>query len=167
MPVQKPQPALAVVEPEPAPPSSKGLEPLPKAKTKTRVIKLGDDWADLVGILELDGPVRNFARNCSLESREEGTWILAISPRFEVLYKDENRDLLAQALSANAGHSIKLKVEVVEPSKPTPDQLLANYKQQRKDAAISLMQEDAFVKDLQTLFGAKLDLNSVTPVDED
>lgn len=141
--------------------------PQPKAKVKTKVIKLGDEWADLVGVLELDGPVRNFARNCSLESKSDGLWTLAISPRFEVLYKDENRDLLAQALSANAGQSIRLKVDVTEPSMPTPDQLLATYQQKRKEAAIALMQEDAFVRDLQNLFGATLDLNSVTPVDED
>ncbi|MEE2732689.1 MAG: DNA polymerase III subunit gamma/tau [Pseudomonadota bacterium] len=146
-------------------------EPVPAAeatlRVKTRVIQLGDEWADLVGILELDGPVRNFARNCSLESREEGRWTLAISPRFQALYKEENRDLLAQALSANAGRSITLRVEVAEPGKPTPDQLLARYKQQRKEQAIALMQEDAFVQDLQHLFGATLDLNSVLPVDDD
>ena len=166
-PTSPPEPTAQTAMVESPPSSGKGLEPLPRAKTKTKVIQLGDEWADLVGVVELDGPVRNFARNCSLEDKADGTWTLAISPRFEVLYKDENRDLLAQALSANAGHSIKLKVEVVEPSKPTPDQLLANYKQQRKEAAISLMQEDTFVQDLQNLFGARLDLNSVTPVDED
>ena len=138
-----------------------------KAKVKTNVIKLGDEWADLVGILELDGPVRNFARNCSLEAKEGERWVLAISPRFEALYKEENRDLLAQALSENAGQSITLRVDVAEPGKPTPDQLLAQYKQQRKEEAIALMQGDAFVQDLQNLFGATLDLNSVTPVDDD
>ena len=84
-----------------------------------------------------------------------------------MLYKEENRDLLAQALSENAGQSITLKVEVMEPSKPTPDQLLAQYKQQRKEEAIVLMKEDAFVQDLQNLFGATLDINSVMPVDDD
>ncbi|RLT99297.1 DNA polymerase III subunit gamma/tau [Ketobacter sp.] len=154
-----------------SPALSSEAEPAPAAeatpKHKTRVIQLGDEWADLVGVLELDGPVRNFARNCSLESTEEGRWTLAISPRFQALYKEENRDLLAQALSANAGRSITLRVEVAEPGKPTPDQLLARYKQQRKEQAIALMQEDAFVQDLQNLFGATLDLNSVLPVDDD
>ena len=138
-----------------------------KPTVKTNVIKLGDEWADLVGILELDGPVRNFARNCSLEAKEGARWVLAISPRFEALYKEENRDLLAKALSENAGQSITLRVDVAEPGKPTPDQLLAQYKQQRKEEAIALMQSDAFVQDLQNLFGATLDLNSVTPVDDD
>lgn len=138
-----------------------------KPKVKTKVIKLGDEWADLVGILELDGPVRNFARNCSLEAKEGERWVLAISPRFEALYKEENRDLLAKALSENSGQSITLRVDVAEPSKPTPDQLLAQYKLQRKEEAIALMQGDAFVQDLQNLFGATLDLNSVMPVDDD
>jgi len=139
----------------------------PAPKVKTKVIKLGDEWADLVGILELDGPVRNFARNCSLEEKAPTCWTLAISPRFEVLYKEENRDLLAQSLSENQQQSITLKVELAEPSHPTPDQLLAKYKQQRREEAVVLMQQDSFVQDLQTLFGATLDLNSVTPIDDD
>ena len=138
-----------------------------KPKVKTNVIRLGDEWADLVGVLELDGPVRNFARNCSLEAKDGERWVLAISPRFEALYKEENRDLLAKALSENAGQSITLRVDVTEPGKPTPDQLLAQYKLKRKEEAIALMQGDAFVQDLQKLFGATLDLNSVTPVDDD
>ena len=74
---------------------------------------------------------------------------------------------MAKALSENAGQSITLRVDVTEPGKPTPDQLLAQYKLKRKEEAIALMQGDAFVQDLQKLFGATLDLNSVTPVDDD
>jgi len=136
-------------------------------QVKTRVIKLGDEWADLVGVMELDGPVRNFARNCVLLERQDERWKLAISPRFEALYKDENRDLLAAALSENLGQSITLAVVVQDPDKPTPDQLLASYKQQRRQEAITLLQEDAFVRDLQTMFGATLDIDSVVPVDDD
>lgn len=133
---------------------------------KKKVIKLGDEWADLVGILQLDGPVRNFARNCTLEDRQDQHWTLAISPRFEALYKDENRQLLEQAISEKQGNAITLKVSVAEQSRPTPDQLLAKYKQERQQQAVELMQQDPFVQALQTRFGATLDLKSVTPVDE-
>jgi DNA polymerase-3 subunit gamma/tau len=165
--------------PTPKPPEQPAPQPVPAAanvatiplaspsKTKSKVIKLGDQWADLVGILELDGPVRNFARNCALEQQGDMVWTLAISPKFEALYKDENRKLLEQAISANNAKQITLKVEFSEPTQATPDQLLAKHKEQRKKHAVVLLEQDPFVQDLQSLFGASLDMNSVTPVDED
>ncbi|MGB3621558.1 MAG: DNA polymerase III subunit gamma/tau [Ketobacter sp.] len=138
----------------------------PKPKIKTNVIRLGDEWADMTGLLELAGPVRNFARNCTLEERGEQRWVLAISPRFEALYKEENRELLEKAISENQGKPITLDILVQEPTKPTPDQLLAQYKQARKNEAIELMQADPFVQALQSSFGATLDVNSVKPLDD-
>ncbi|AUM14652.1 DNA polymerase III subunit gamma/tau [Ketobacter alkanivorans] len=167
------QPGSGPAQASPKPASAAGEQPETSAPVKvaptvkTKVIKLDDEWADLIGIMELDGPVRNFARNCSLEQKDGAVWTLAVSPRFGALYRDDNRDLLAQALSENQQQSITLKVELAEPSHPTPDQLLAKYKQQRREEAVVLMQQDSFVQDLQTLFGATLDLNSVTPIDDD
>ena len=132
---------------------------------KTKVVKLNDEWADLIGQLQLDGPVRNFARNASLEQKQGDTWQLAVSPRFEALYRDENRQLLEAVLAEHAGCPVQLKVDISEPTKPTPDQLLAKYNEKRKNEAVALMKEDPFVQDLQNLFGAKLDDNSVKAID--
>ena len=129
------------------------------------MVKLNDEWADLIGQLQLDGPVRNFARNASLELKQGDTWQLAVSPRFEALYRDENRQLLEAVLAEHAGSPVQLKVDISEPTKPTPDQLLAKYNEKRKNEAVALMKEDPFVQDLQNLFGAKLDDNSVKAID--
>jgi DNA polymerase-3 subunit gamma/tau len=129
-------------------------------------ILLGDEWADLVNTLELDGPTRNFARNASLEQKEGDTWQLSVSPRFETLFRDEHRATLQSAIETRTGNSAKLKVNFREPGKLTPDQLLAQHKQQRKQQAVELLQQDAFVQMLQQQFGATLDLNSVTPTDD-
>ena len=128
---------------------------------KVSVVRLNDPWADLVGVLELDGPVRNFARNCALASQKDDVWTLAISPRFEALYKTENSQLLEQAIGSHLQKQIRLEVNFVEPASATPDQLLASYKQKKLDQAISLLKNDPFVQDLQTLFGASLDEKSV------
>ena len=127
---------------------------------------LGDEWADLISTLELDGPTRNFARNAALEQKEGDTWQLSVSPRFETLFRDEHRATLQSAIETRTGNSANLKVNFREPGKPTPDQLLAQHKQQRKQQAVELLQQDAFVQLLQQQFGATLDLNSVTPTDD-
>ena len=127
---------------------------------------LGDEWADLINTLELDGPTRNFARNAALEQQGNDIWQLAVSPRFETLFRDEHCTTLQNAIAARTGKAVTLKVNFQEPAKPTPDQLLAQYKQQRKQQAVELLQQDDFVQTLQQQFGATLDLNSVTPTDD-
>ena len=116
--------------------------------------------------LELPAPVRNFARNCALEAREGEHWTLALSPRFEALYRESHLDDLARAIGERLGGRVQLKLKQHEPATPTPDQLLAAHQQQRKAQAVARMQEDQLVRDLQQLFNATLDIDSVTPVDD-
>ncbi|MEZ5508740.1 MAG: DNA polymerase III subunit gamma/tau C-terminal domain-containing protein [Gammaproteobacteria bacterium] len=143
--------------------AAKPAEPAAPAKGP---ILLGDEWSDLIATLTLDPPVRNFARNAALEQQSGEQWQLAISPRFEALYKDENLGALQDAIRTQTGKPVTLKVAIQEPAKPTPDQLLAKHKQARQQQAIELLQQDDFVQMLQQHFGATLDLGSVTPLDD-
>ncbi len=136
------------------------------AQPQSAPVLLGDEWSDLLTTLSLDGPVRNFARNSTLENKQDDLWTLGVSPRFEALYKDEHREALQQVLADKLGKPVRLKVSIQEQTKATPDQLLAKYKEQRKQQAIALLQGDDFVQTLQQQFGATLDLNSVIPTDE-
>ena len=174
-PVTAPQPATVGAQAEPAvqpqpvvakpqvQPPKQTVEP---AVTAPKPVLLGDDWADLITGLSLDGPIRNFARNCALEHQENDRWTLTISPRFEALYKDENRAVLEQAVSDKLGKPVTIKVNIEEPTKATPDQLLARYKETRKQEAVEMLQADDFIQTLQQQFGASLDVGSVTPIDE-
>ncbi|HVL01361.1 MAG TPA: DNA polymerase III subunit gamma/tau [Dongiaceae bacterium] len=163
--------ASAVAKPVPAQTTS-GKSTVPANKTSEPAappkapVLLGDEWSDLITTLTLDGPIRNFARNSCLEQKQDDTWQLSVSRRFEALYKDEHREALQNALADKLGQPLKLKVSIQEPGKPTPDQLLATHKEQRRKQAVELMQGDDFVQTLQQQFGATLDLNSVTPTDD-
>lgn len=137
----------------------------PAAPPKAAVL-LGDEWSDLLTTLTLDGPVRNFARNSCLEQKQDDVWTLSVSRRFEALYKDEHRETLQQVLAEKLARPLQLKVSIQEHSKPTPDQLLASHKEQRRKQAVELLQGDELVRSLQQQFGATLDLNSVTPTDD-
>ncbi|MFZ5603065.1 MAG: DNA polymerase III subunit gamma/tau [Pseudomonadota bacterium] len=145
--------------------SAPGKPAEPAASPKAPVL-LGDEWSDLLTTLALDGPVRNFARNSCLEQKQDDVWTLSVSRRFEALYKDEHRATLQQVLAEKLARPLQLKVSIQEPSKPTPDQLLASHKEQRRKQAVELLQSDEFVRTLQQQFGATLDLNSVTPTDD-
>lgn len=157
-PLKKAASAVSAPPATPLPVSQPPVSPQP--------ILLQDPWADLVTSLPLDGPVRNLARNAALEQEEGDNWHLAISPRFEALYKADHCEALQAAIREKTARTVTLKVGFREPGKPTPDQLLARYKQQRKQQAVDLLQQDAFVQTLQNQFGAMLDLNSVTPTDD-
>ena len=168
-PQRQPGPQPVAQTPQPAQPPKPTQPPKPAADPAVSVPKpilLGDDWADLITGLALDGPVRNFARNCALENQENDRWTLAISPRFEALYKDENRAVLEQVVSEKLGKPVTIKVSIEEPTKATPDQLLAQYKEARKREAVEMLQADDFIQTLQQQFGASLDVGSVTPIDE-
>lgn len=127
-------------------------------------IPLNDPWADLIRILDANGSVLNFARNCALESEEGNVWNLFLSPKHEALYQPAHLERLEAAISEVKGVSVKLKLEVREPTRDTPDRLLAKRRRARLDRAENELKSDPFVQILETRFGATMDRESITPI---
>ena len=125
----------------------------------------GDFWADLLTSLELNGSVLNFARNCGLESSDNGQWILALGPRHESLYRTHHVETLEKAIAAVNGENITITLEINVPSKDTPDTLASKRRAKRLESAEVSLHSDPFVKYLLENFNGVLDKDSIKPLD--
>ncbi|PCJ45749.1 MAG: hypothetical protein COA99_04205 [Moraxellaceae bacterium] len=125
----------------------------------------GDFWADLLTSLELNGSVLNFARNCGLESSDNGQWILALGPRHESLYRTHHVETLEKAIAAVNGENITITLEINVPSKDTPDTLASKRRAKRLENAEVSLHSDPFVKYLLENFNGVLDKDSIKPLD--
>ena len=175
----QPEPSMAMVAPNPTPvaqntPQTQSRsQPVPGAAVqkqpqpvKKPQEKFDDPWADLLMELPLNNSVLNFARNCCLESDQDGLYELTISPRHEVLLQPQQVERLEQALSEKFGKGIKLKVSVGQPGKPTPDELATQRRQARLRKAEDTLMSDPFVQVLMDRFGASMDKESLKPLDD-
>lgn len=132
----------------------------------------GDRWSDVLASLNITGPVMNMARNCALEGEfpaadvGDETWVLAMSAKHEFLLQAQRVNVLETALSEGLGRALKLKIEIREPSKETPDMRSARIKRERLEKAEATFVTDPFVKEMIQEFSAVVERHSIRPTDE-
>jgi DNA polymerase-3 subunit gamma/tau len=151
-PVAEPQKQEAAQEPPLAPLS----EPTSESEVATW-------WAALLLRLDLDGTVRNIARNAVLVSREETVWTLRISTGHEVLVNRERLDELSGALENYFQRRIQIQVEYERKAGDTPEAMAEARRQELLVDATRTLQEDPVVQQLVSTFDGRLDEGSVTP----
>jgi len=120
-------------------------------------------WAALLLRLDVDGTVRNIARNAVLISREESVWRLRISPGHQVLVNRERLEELSGALGNYFQRRIQVQVEFEQQPGATPEVIAEARRQQLLAQAKDTLQSDPVVQALVTTFGGRLDEESVTP----
>ncbi|OUR92544.1 hypothetical protein A9Q81_16495 [Gammaproteobacteria bacterium 42_54_T18] len=125
----------------------------------------GDEWADLLGALTLNGSVLNFARNCGLESTNGNQWTLSLGPRHESLFRTHHIEALQKAIEEEKAEQIILTLEIKVPSKDTPDTLSAKRRSKRLENAEGSLRNDPFVMFLFDAFNGVLDKDSIKPLD--
>jgi len=145
---------------EPAPPrAAPAPEPRPVQATGE-----GDFWHALVQELvareAITALVRELALQAQLVAREGDEWTLRIER--ESLAGAGVRDRLQAAL-AEAGHAVRLRVEV-GPVADSPSRRNAIAAAQRMKAAESLLMADPFVQEMVRDFGAKIVPGSIKPL---
>ena len=124
------------------------------------------DWEAIVAALKLVGMNRQLAINCALDSRDGDQWQLSIAPEFQQLLGKSREDALASAISEHLGQPVKLNIRVTgEQQAATP----AGLQQARDDARLQDAQQaienDSTVQAFKEAFGARVQPNSVQPVD--
>ena len=136
------------------------LAPLPEPTSEAEVATW---WAALLLRLDLDGTVRNIARNAVLVSREQHIWTLRISTGHQVLVNRERLDELSAALENYFQRRIQVQVEYEQRAGDTPE-LMAEAKRQAILAdATRTLHSDPVVQQLVARFDGRLDDDSVTP----
>ena len=144
---------------EPAP-ESKNLAPLAEPTNEAEVATW---WAALLLRLDVDGTVRNIARNAVLISREESVWTLRISPGHQVLVNKERLEELSGALGNYFQRRIQVQVEFEQQPGETPERMAEARRQELLAQAKDTLHADPVVQQLVTTFAGRLDEESVTP----
>ena len=124
----------------------------------------GDFWHALVQQLvageRVGALVRELALQAELVARSEDRWSLRVES--ETLAQPGTRDRL-QAVLADAGHAVRLQVEV-GPVGDSPARRNAISAARRLKAAEALLVADPFVQEMMRDFGAKIVPGSVKPL---
>jgi DNA polymerase-3 subunit gamma/tau len=123
------------------------------------------NWCEVVAELELGGVMHQLAQNCALVMVEGEQVRLALEPACKQLYSKEREQRLAQALAAWLGTVVRLDIEITGPAVETPAQLQARASDERQQAAVKAITEDANVQALQEVFGAQVRSDTIRPLD--
>ena len=145
--------------------SSAPVQEAPKEKAAARpAAEAGDDWHTMVGALAISGLARELAQNCELRSLNEGQCILRLAPSRAHLQMKPSPEKLQQALSDYLGRPVVLRIEVGENDSETPAVVAGRQRQQRLDAAVNSIEQDAFVRDMIDSCDASIVQSSIKPI---
>jgi DNA polymerase III subunit gamma/tau len=122
-----------------------------------------DEWGQVLGALDLDGPTRELARNCALVSRAPGVLRLMLDPHHATARTRTREEKLAQALGRYFGEALHVEFVSGETPAETPAQAGERAGQAMLAAARSAFAAEPTVQALQQRFGATMNPDSVRP----
>ena len=122
-----------------------------------------DEWFQLVPKLGIAGNTLNMARNCSMESRKDNHFVFALEGCHEALVNSDRIQRLQDAMAAYFKVAVTLTIDMVTPTKKTPDQWAEESRIKKLKNATAILHEDPVVQSLQRRFQAVIDPESITP----
>jgi DNA polymerase III subunit gamma/tau len=124
-----------------------------------------DEWERMVDRMALAGATRQLARHCSYAGHEAGVVRLVMDRAHEMLATSAQQDRLRDALAKLLGEPVRLQLDFDRPQAETPadrDRRLAAERQRQAEHAID---EDPLVREMQKVFDATVDRDSIRPAD--
>ncbi len=121
------------------------------------------DWAQQFWTIGLDGMTESIFGNACWQSYESGNLNLLVDQDYEALFSDSHREKLLAKLQSIDAQLKRVGVLFGTPEKETPFMLRARVREEQRTEAVSLLQADPFVRQLESTFGARLDESSVKP----
>ncbi len=136
----------------------------PAAQTKEPMLD-DKNWANVLPQLNLTGMAYALASNCTLNHIEEHHITLALSINHQPMLSKKLSDRIEESLSHYFQKPMKLTITIIttDIQPPAKQQQIASAA--RRAEAVETIQNDAQLKELINLFNAKLDVNSIHPVD--
>lgn len=123
------------------------------------------DWIAVVEALDLKGAARQLALNCAYQRREGNTLHFTLAPAHGQLATERTVAHLQEALSAFYREPLKVKIQTAGTVPETPAQRDARRQAQRLEEAREAIARDPNVQALQETFGARVEPDSIRPVD--
>jgi DNA polymerase III subunit gamma/tau len=123
------------------------------------------DWEQMVESMGLSGATRQLARHCSYLGREAGVVRLVIDPAHDILATSAQQERLREALSAHLGAPVRLQLDFAKPAAETPAERERRAAAERQREAEGAIQADPLVREMENIFGATVDRESIRPAD--
>ena len=169
-PAARPRPKI---EPAPAPAPVHAAEPTPAAPTSAMPARAeppaganaAQPWEQVIEAMALTGATRQLARNCHLAGREGGVVRLVMDPAHEILATAGQQESLREALSAHFGATLRLQLDFAAPEEETPADRDRRHAAERQRQAEHAIEEDPLVREMERVFDATLDRDSIRPAD--
>jgi len=120
-------------------------------------------WGDQVAGLGLGGLVRELAQHMVLERFDAGVFHLTLEQGQAHLLNKEREQVLRDALSAQTGQAVTLKVTIGQPAGETPAREKQRVQSERQQVATDAILKDPGIQALQEQFGARINMASIRP----
>jgi len=127
--------------------------------------KKATEWHEIVPELNISGALQQAVANCVLVKQTADFYQLALAPTSAPLWTKGREESLAGALSEYLGRPIKLQVELKEVDGESPAARDLRIQAERQLAAQTAIENDPNVQSLIEAFDAKIQPNSVEPID--
>ena len=124
-----------------------------------------EDWEQMVERMGLSGATRQLARHCSYDGRAGGVVRLSIDPAHEILATSAQQERLREAVSRHFGETMRLQLDLKKPTVETPAEREQRAAAERQQQAEHAIEEDPLVREMQKVFDATVDRDSIRPAD--
>ena len=149
--------------PQAAPAPQLGPEAASRAAASTATVYTGPlDWSALLAQLNVQGMVRELAKNCVLESYAVGKMALSLTALHKHLLS--HKEKLQAALGEYFAQPLRLTINMGEASAATPAAVEQGVKQARQQEAEAAILQDPFVREAQAKLGAQLMEDTTRPI---
>jgi DNA polymerase-3 subunit gamma/tau len=159
-----PAPDASAAEPSPAPaPTSPPASDAGAAKVSRTVS--AESWAEDIEAMGLVGLTRELAVNSVVSEVGSGGIRLQLSPGHAQLTAPRVKDKLEASLERYCGLAVRVHVDIVSPEGESPARQQQRHSQERQDAAVQAIENDAGVQAICETFGTEVDKELIRPVD--
>ncbi|NHA13570.1 DNA polymerase III subunit gamma/tau C-terminal domain-containing protein, partial [Thioalkalivibrio sp. XN279] len=125
----------------------------------------GESWEDMIERMKLGGATRQLARHCSLVGREGSLVRLEIDRAHEILATPAQQERLREALAGYFRTELRLQLDFSRPVDETPAERERRAAAERQRGAAAAIATDPLVKELEKVFDATVDDDSIRPAD--
>jgi DNA polymerase-3 subunit gamma/tau len=125
----------------------------------------GESWEDMIARMGLGGATRQLARHCSLVGREGSLVRLEIDRAHEILATPAQQERLREALAGYFRTELRLQLDFSRPGDETPAERERREAVERQRGAEAAIATDPLVKELEKVFDATVDGDSIRPAD--
>jgi DNA polymerase-3 subunit gamma/tau len=125
----------------------------------------GESWEDMIERMKLAGATRQLARHCSLVGREGSLVRLEIDRAHEILATPAQQERLREALASYFRAELRLQLDFSRPGDETPAERERRAAIERQRGAEAAIATDPLVKELEKVFDATVDDDSIRPAE--